>query len=222
MPKAFKCDWVSLKADWETDEFTHRQLGEKYGVSHVRISQRAKQEGWIKANAVGNPHESREEPLNGKAWKPLVSQTSTAERLRNPKIPADKRIAKLGNRSEVNMQRILKLIAAGANQGTAAYSVGIDPPALSKWKASDPEFAAAIQAAEGKRLSGEEQEIRKAGKRGDWRASLTVLERHRLTRQDWAPAQGSHGPTIQVNLGWTRDQDPTTIDITPKPQDDQG
>lgn len=41
-------EWDKLKADWCTGHYTHRELGERYGVSNVAITKKAKAENWEK------------------------------------------------------------------------------------------------------------------------------------------------------------------------------
>lgn len=41
-------DWDALHRDFRTGKFTHRELAEKYGVSHQAVGKRARQENWQK------------------------------------------------------------------------------------------------------------------------------------------------------------------------------
>lgn len=48
MARLSETEWDQLKADWCTDHYSNRDLGERYGVSNVAITKRAKNEGWEK------------------------------------------------------------------------------------------------------------------------------------------------------------------------------
>lgn len=39
-------DWDAVERDFRTGKFTSRELGAKYGVSHVAVTKRAKAKGW--------------------------------------------------------------------------------------------------------------------------------------------------------------------------------
>lgn len=41
-----KRDWDAVERDYRTGAFTLRELGEKYGLSHAGIGQKARSEGW--------------------------------------------------------------------------------------------------------------------------------------------------------------------------------
>jgi len=44
--KKRKTDWDAVERDYRTGAFTLRELGEKYGLSHAGIGQKARSEGW--------------------------------------------------------------------------------------------------------------------------------------------------------------------------------
>lgn len=48
MARLSESEWDQLKADWCTDHYSNRELGERYGVSNVAITKRVKNEGWEK------------------------------------------------------------------------------------------------------------------------------------------------------------------------------
>lgn len=48
MARLSESEWDQLKADWCTDHYSNRELGERYGVSNVAITKRVKNEGWGK------------------------------------------------------------------------------------------------------------------------------------------------------------------------------
>jgi hypothetical protein len=39
-------DWVAIQSAWTKSDETVRQIGERHGISHARIHQKAKTEGW--------------------------------------------------------------------------------------------------------------------------------------------------------------------------------
>lgn len=45
-PKKKRKDWDAVERDYRTGAFTLRELGEKYGLSHAGIGQKARSEGW--------------------------------------------------------------------------------------------------------------------------------------------------------------------------------
>jgi len=48
MARLSESEWDQLKADWCTDHYSNRELGERYGVSNVAITKRVKNESWKK------------------------------------------------------------------------------------------------------------------------------------------------------------------------------
>lgn len=44
-------DWEAIERDYRSGQFTDRELGEKYGITHAAVQKWAKREGWQKASA---------------------------------------------------------------------------------------------------------------------------------------------------------------------------
>ena len=44
-----KVNWEEIKTEYITTDISQRKLAKKYGVSHIAISNRSKNEGWVKA-----------------------------------------------------------------------------------------------------------------------------------------------------------------------------
>jgi uncharacterized protein YfiM (DUF2279 family) len=51
-----RLDWEAIRRDWELNQWTSRELGEKYSCSHTAINARAAADGWQKnlAKQVAN------------------------------------------------------------------------------------------------------------------------------------------------------------------------
>ena len=46
MTRRGQLNWLDIQRDWTQGDATVRAIGQKHGVSHARISQRAKAESW--------------------------------------------------------------------------------------------------------------------------------------------------------------------------------
>jgi hypothetical protein len=75
----------------------------------------------------------------------------------------------------------------------AAASAGIDYETVRLWRQRDGEFGRACEAAQMRFCASLIQDVSKAAKRGDWRAAMSLLERHVMTREDYSPPAAPRG-----------------------------
>jgi hypothetical protein len=109
-------------------------------------------------------------------------------------------------------QRIVATeIAQGLPQRHAAAIAGVTEQTVSVWKAENPKFLHACQAAVAVMAKAA---LGKINKSEDWRSGLAMLERHPSTRDEFAPANAQRGigqATFNVlghvNLGFDRIED---------------
>ena len=161
-------------------------------ISHVEIARHSRGKGWIE----GKPE----------AWQEAAANLPTVHKAYIP--PSSTK------RTPETIARICAYLETGMSEGNAAATAGIHPTTLSDWKASDHDLAKLLQVARQKSLGGAEIEVAQAGARGDWRASVTRLERAKETRDDWAPrASGNSGPSVSINFGWNRQPDTANVTI---------
>jgi len=99
-------------------------------------------------------------------------------------------------------------MAEGLPQKYAAAIAGVSERTVTLWKAENPAFSNAVQAAIGVMVKSQ---LGKIAKSDDWRSGLAMIERHPATRDDFAPANAHRGMTGttfnvlgHVNLGFDR------------------
>jgi hypothetical protein len=79
--------------------------------------------------------------------------------------------------SEAVGNAILGWIRLGNTEADAAAAAGIHPATLGRWKVSNAEFRVAVDDAKARAKATAVGEIRAAGLKGDWKASLEYLKR---------------------------------------------
>lgn len=200
LQKAHKpwADWDRAKLMYESGA-PDREIADNIGVSHTAVQQRAKKGGWIKGDRD--------------KWLPVAKETQTAAKLASVNGNDEAQASAYGKRSTECMVAILSMIEAGATQRIAALSCGISESTLGNWKKDDPDFEIALTAAEARTLADDEGSLVKARNKGDWKAGLTRLERHRLSRDQYkAPEQSKGGTSFTINLNWDRAEEPKVIE----------
>lgn len=214
-------DWVAIERRVKAGE-PYRKIAADptVDVSHVRISQRAREYGWhherkvSKARGKGNG-----KSLERADWKAELAATKTAEIHANPQTVGERKIVALGNRSPEHAEAILQSLEDGLTDHVAASLVGISPPTLSAWKQEDPRFGELMRLARLRSKAGPELNIREAGKRGDWKADLAILQGDKDTRDYWGGDKQGSGPSFSININLRNDAEPSleppTIEITP-------
>ena len=161
-------------------------------ISHVEIARHSRQKGWV--------------PGKADSWKEAVNRLPSVARTILPPVNS--------KRTPEIVAQILGNIELGMTEANAAAAAGIAPGTLSHWKSDDAQMAVLMETARRRSLGMAEHEVAQAGARGDWRASVTRLERAKETRDDWAPrASGSSGPSVSINFGWNRQPDTANVTI---------
>jgi hypothetical protein len=186
-------DWNEIHRRWMSGD-SARYLARQFGISHVAILKRAKREGWTPGS------------------KPKASATS---------LPATRQAA-LGMTTRENAETILARVAEGAPVSLAAATVGLTDERLEAWLERDAELCQRLRATEAQMLCGQLKSIKDAGKRGQWQAASWFIERHHLTRGQFAnkvaPGQG-----IIINISPRIDKlaPPIVLDVTPTSADSE-
>jgi transposase-like protein len=162
--------WQRIAADYAAGA-SLSALSRRYGVTRQGIAKRAGREGWHRDPEAVAPASSR-----------------TAQRIANPVTPADCRLIADGRRSVPNMQAVLAALRIGAPVTVAARRVGLSDDALRAWVDDDPDFARLAEAARADGLHTRLERLEQAAERGDARIDQWALERHPLTRDEFAAA----------------------------------
>lgn len=171
-------------------------------ISHEAISRRARRKGWV---------------TSAEHWERQAKRLGSIQKLTNPQTTGDKIAAARSLKSPDMIGAILAGVQSGASETTAAGAAGIDISTWKAWKAADQELAQLTLKARRASLMGAEHQIAQAGERGDWRASLTRLERAPETRDDWAPSKGGSGEGgIKVIINIDRGGREPMIDVSPE------
>ena len=115
MARLSESEWDQLKADWCTDYYSNRELGERFGVSNVAITKRAKSEGWEKLpkSVVDNFVESKIQTTKAIEEVSKVSKVSTANLEESlDKVASDKaRFQEVGLNIMNKIDSMLKQVA---------------------------------------------------------------------------------------------------------------
>lgn len=112
-------------------------------------------------------------------------------------------------------RKIICEIELGANRDDAAMAWGVCARTLQRWMEQHPEFCRGVHEADAKAAVDHEQVVGRAGRAGDWKASLAWLQAKRQkiwgqkTRQEITGADGAplwigvgsgNGPTLSPEV----------------------
>jgi hypothetical protein len=167
-------DWRAIEIGFRNGR-SARDLAHEFPVSHVAIAKRARKEGWTVASV----------PIGD-----LVVETAET-------------LPRAYKGSDARRQVVLAALAQGLSLKLAAASAGIDYETLRLWRRDDGDFGRACEAAQMRFCASLVGDIEKAARRGDWRAALSLLERHAATREDYSPPaaqRGLNAPQLTVIL----------------------
>jgi hypothetical protein len=178
-------DWNEIHRRWMSGG-SARHLAREFGISHVAILKRARKEGWASGS------------------KPKASTKSP---------PATRR-AVLGLTNKENAETILARVAEGAPVSLAAATVGLSDEELEEWLARDADLCTRLRAAEAQMLCSQLKSIKDAGKRGAWQAASWFIERHHLTKAQFAN-KAAPGQGVVVNISVREDIAHPVLDVTP-------
>lgn len=186
-------------------------------ISKQAILKRSNKEGW-----TADPQKRKVKEAADR-WQPIVATHSdTGNQLATGPSRSATQIANWGKRTPENAAEILGRVEMTGDQKLAARTVGIHPDTLRRWRESDENFAAQLDAATAAFLEGQYCNVVRAGERGDWKASERLLSVNPMTKEDWGQtATGGGGPGIVVNLKFdlqraTVPDQAEIIDITPE------
>lgn len=195
-------DWNEVQRAFITGEST-RSIGERHGVSHTAVQNRARKHNWQVSENAGN-------------FPPEIVRTETARAAVAPKNGYQVRQINLGKCIPENATVILAKVRDGVLPHTAAAMCGLKAPTFHKWCERDDEFGKAIAAAAGDARAEVEGAIHRVSKSGDARAGKEYLSAHE--RGTWTEQSRGSGTTINVQLNVDYDKRPEDIeDATPHP-----
>ena len=176
-----------------------RMAEQGHKISRQSIDKRANKEGWS-----ANPQAVKVRQA-ADAWRPAVTTNSaTRDTLSTGPSRSATQIANWGKRTPENAAEILAHVQLTGDEKLAARAVGIHPDTLKNWKDSDPDFSAQVSKAQAMFCGERVQEIRKAGERGDWKASDRLLAVNPLTKEDYGQQGQSGGTGITLNFNFPR------------------
>ncbi|MCB7127965.1 MAG: hypothetical protein J3T61_00300 [Candidatus Brocadiales bacterium] len=189
-------DWIAICEAVKLGEQSLRAIGEVHGVSHATIIGRRDKEGWLDPMHGTLTHANSLGPVNAQGRNIKTRDTWTPERAEN----------------------ILHKLNAGSSIAIAARSEGISAKSFENWRIYDPDFAERVNAARYGHLSEAEQAIWDAGKRGDWRASQSILEHASETRGAYQ-SQAPGAITFNIKVVRATQAEAEMIDVTPETVD---
>jgi hypothetical protein len=190
VPGRFKpgLDWTAIRECWEAGQ-SARSLANRFPVTRQGIEYRAKQEEWTRTPQAE-----------------AITATGTLQRTEQPKTARDRALSVLdARRTPAAMQRILDALREGSTRRMAARLARIPESSVRDWLEVDEEFAALAKAAEAEFAAAAVKRVSDAGRRGEWRADMALLERHPATRQEFAPRTEAEpeGAGVQVQIVFT-------------------
>lgn len=165
-------DWKRIKARYEAGEkVTH--IADTVDVTRQAISKRAKKEGWSQEGA---------KQLNVVAELPSLQAGN--QNIRTPEA----------------VSLILSEISQGTPKHLAANMAGMGVDTLNTMLKTDPAFSRLYREARARRLAQHVKNIHDAGDRGDWKASLKVLETAEETREEWGGKDKGNTLNVLINV----------------------
>jgi len=105
-------------------------------------------------------------------------------------------------RTPETREALLYSLRLGATYKLACDAAGIHHSTLDEWRASDPEFTAALKAAEGFGAQKALERIEKAAAEGSWQAAAWLLER-RYGYVKVQELQGREGGPLEFVVTWS-------------------
>ena len=187
-PRKAGVDWAAARLAFAQGR-SLTWIGKRWGVSRQAVAQRRDADGWTRDDAA----------------VAALAGTRTARRLVEPRDPSDFRIIASGKRGAEAMQRALDMLFTGGTRDLVARRLGMTFENFRDWLADDPDFDRLARAAEGEAAARRLARLEAAGERGDVQADKFLVERHPVSRRDFAPhtiatAPDGMVPGLVVNL----------------------
>lgn len=186
-----KVAYEGLIAEKRTPHQASKELSQRFPVTRQGIRKKAKQEGWADGMIPG-------------ASQNAIQAANATEIAHNSEYP---------KATPERLAAILEAVATGAPEYLAAQLNGIDRTTLADWKAADPSWSKAVDAAKAGRAIHRVGKIEEASDRGDWKASQYLLARDPLTREQFGEQQAKPSIAIQINI--SRGDDVETSVVSP-------
>ena len=191
--------WNDIKRRWEAGE-AENAIAEDLTSRGMKISKQAIRKRRVKEGWTQDPRQ-RKVAEAAKAWQPTVAtQNQTGNQLATGANRSTTQIVNWGCRTPDNAAQILAYVQLTGDTRLAARAVGIHHDTLKRWRESDPDFAAQLEAANAEFCLGHVEAISKAGRRGDWKASDRLLQTNPLTKEAYGQAGSGGGQGLTVNL----------------------
>lgn len=206
--------WNDIKRRYEAGE-AENAIAEDLTARGMKISKQAIRKRRIKEGWEINPSAVKVKGA-ATAWQRAeLPPTTTGNQLAAGPSRSATQIANWGRRTPENAAIILASVEQHGNATIAAQAAGIHPDTLRRWRESDPDFAAQLDAANGKFCATHMTNVAKASDRGDWKAAERLLAVNPLTKEDWGQGQsgGSGGITVNLKFALTRGAIPRDEDI---------
>ncbi len=162
-------NWREIELAWKGGA-SPSKLAKQHNVTRQAIEGRRDRHGWERDEAAA-----------------ALVETETGQRVTEPATRADRRIIANGKRTIANMELVLEMLMEGSSVRMAAQRIGMASTTLHDWMKGDQDFARMAAAAEAEAGLQNLEQVRAAGARGEWKASAWLLERMRVSREDFAP-----------------------------------
>lgn len=182
-------DWLEVERRYRAGESERSIAGDLTSrgmpISNVAIHQHAKRGNWR------GQHIAAQAANGAKRAGPIAK----------PKVAA----LQIVPQTDLRRQIVLEKLASGLTLKLAAISAGVRPETLYDWRRTDQDFAHACDAASAAWASSQVDVMNAAGDRGDWRASLSLLERHPISRDEYGLPQAAKGGNVlnvSFNVPW--------------------
>ena len=197
-------DWPRIHARYVGEYLTKRTplrvIAREEGVAHPSIIEKAKKEGW-------------NDPDGGSALPPAPT---TPDQM--PTVPTEDRYVAIngGKMTPAVMDQILADYSLGLGHSLVAAKNGISEKTLLNWRTENPDFALQILRAQANRPARAVKAVNDDIDRGNGALAMKYLERHAMTKEDWADAtKNPGGVNITLNIplpGTVSTIEPVTID----------
>lgn len=143
-----------------------------------------------------------------------VAKKENWERTNALKEAIAEQMIPLGKDCAESRARVLEILEGGGSRGMAAASVGVHRNTLANWAERDPTFEAMMLAAESRSLVDPLKSVQNASRNGTWQAGSWLLERHKLTREDYRLHQEKQAPiAIQINVGGIQREKAQAVEV---------
>ena len=187
-------DWPAIRMRFKDGE-PASAIARGVDVTRQAILKRARKEDWLeKGQALvpairgASPALIDQEYTSEATWRQFVEKTATGQRLVDPKTAADRSGVARGKCSVELLVKMLLLVDRAVPPSVAAKRHMIAPDSLSKWRRRDHGLDELFQAAEAGNACRRILRVEAAAARGDIASDRFILERSRITKEEFSKA----------------------------------